>query len=152
MMMKIHHASQIHYLKKNILTLETSDNEHRLDLQEKEVPVIPKIRLVDKIKDFCIQLKTEEGSPQIYKLPNLIVNTYPEKKLRKITVGSQTYTETNEDKILIVGSTGSGKTTFLNGVSNYLYGVEWEDNCRFKIVSDEDEGEQNKSKSQVVQQ
>lgn len=104
-------------------------------------PIIQKIRLIDKIKDLCIQLPTETGCPQIYKLPKIITNSYPEQKIRKVIVGPYTNAVKNDIKILIVGQTGSGKTTFINGISNYLYGVKWEDNCRFKIVSDEDENE-----------
>ena len=113
---------------------------------------IQKISLVDKVKFFCVQLKTEEGCPQIYKLPKFETKNFPEQKLRKITVGPQSHTEKEEITILIVGQTGSGKTTFLNGISNYLYSVEWEDDCRFKIVSDEDEGQQGKDKNQAVSQ
>ena len=101
------------------------------------------IRLVDIIKELSVPIKTEEGCPQIYKLPSIITHENPSKKLRKITIGPQISSLKEEIKILIVGMMGSGKTTFLNGIANYLYGVKWDDNFRFKIVSEEEECKTN---------
>ncbi|CAL4067782.1 unnamed protein product, partial [Meganyctiphanes norvegica] len=40
--------------------------------------------------------------------------------------------------ILVVGQTGSGKSSFINAMINYTYGVEYEENFRFKLVDDMD--------------
>ena len=112
---------------------------------------MPQYRLADIIKEQCITIKTEEGCPQIYKLPSYITYIDPSRKLRKITVGHQINSFKEEVTILIVGICGSGKTTFLNGVANYLYGVKWEDDFRFKVVSSEDNDEINDpSKNQTT--
>ena len=118
-----------------------------VELQEK-----PKIGLANKIKKYCILLKTKEGYPRVYKLPQVITKIHPNKKIRKIRVGPERKVIKEEITILIVGQIGSGKTTLLNGFANYLYGVEWTDNCRFKVVSDEDDGENRTAYHQAINQ
>lgn len=40
-----------------------------------------------------------------------------------------------QDKvIMVVGATGSGKTTLINGFVNYIFGIEWKDSFRFKMI------------------
>ncbi len=39
-----------------------------------------------------------------------------------------------------MGATGSGKTTMINAMTNFILGVEWEDNFRFMIVDEEVKG------------
>ncbi|KAG8148135.1 hypothetical protein E2320_022829 [Naja naja] len=36
--------------------------------------------------------------------------------------------------ILVMGATGCGKTTLINGMINYILGVQWEDNFLFKLI------------------
>ena len=43
-----------------------------------------------------------------------------------------------EKVILIVGETGSGKTTLINSMINYVFGVEYEDEFRFKLPTEND--------------
>ena len=43
----------------------------------------------------------------------------------------------NAETFLILGATGSGKTTIINAFANYLWGVEYKDDYRYKIVKDE---------------
>ncbi|XP_067865197.1 uncharacterized protein [Heterodontus francisci] len=38
--------------------------------------------------------------------------------------------------ILVLGATGAGKTTFINGMINYILGVEWKDNFRYKLIDE----------------
>ena len=40
-------------------------------------------------------------------------------------------------KIMVVGQTGSGKTTLLNSFINYLLGIQFEDNFRYKIIHED---------------
>ncbi|XP_069026098.1 uncharacterized protein [Embiotoca jacksoni] len=38
--------------------------------------------------------------------------------------------------IVLLGATGSGKSTLINGMINYLVGVEWKDDLRFKLINE----------------
>ncbi len=91
------------------------------------------------LKKF-IKVSIPEKHSEIYQLPTYTDVEDPKLKLRKITVGEKKSFDLKETiNILIVGKTGSGKTTFLNGIANYLFGVKWEDNFRLIIVTDLDE-------------
>ncbi|XP_053186856.1 uncharacterized protein LOC128369805 [Scomber japonicus] len=48
--------------------------------------------------------------------------------------------------IMVLGATGAGKSTLINGMINYILGVEWEDSFRFKLVHED------QSKSQAHSQ
>ena len=42
-----------------------------------------------------------------------------------------------EKVLLVVGATGAGKSTLINGMVNYIMGVKWEDDFRFKVAVEE---------------
>lgn len=54
----------------------------------------------------------------------------------------------NDKTIMLVGATGSGKSTLIDGFANYLFGVNWEENFRFTLVDLEHE-EKRRLKDQV---
>ena len=41
-----------------------------------------------------------------------------------------------EKVLLLVGGTGSGKTTWINGLFNYIHGMEWTDEYRVKLIEE----------------
>jgi GTP-binding protein EngB required for normal cell division len=49
--------------------------------------------------------------------------------------------------ILVMGATGSGKTTLINGMINFIFDVQWEDTFRFQLIE-----EQTAGRSQVDSQ
>jgi nicotinamide riboside kinase len=53
-----------------------------------------------------------------------------------------------EKTIMLVGSTGSGKSTLVDGIVNYVMGVSFEDPFRFTLVKLEDD-ERRKTGNQV---
>uniref|UniRef100_A0A3P8QXM1 SNTX thioredoxin-like domain-containing protein n=1 Tax=Astatotilapia calliptera TaxID=8154 RepID=A0A3P8QXM1_ASTCA len=44
------------------------------------------------------------------------------------------FAEVQNHTIMLFGATGSGKSTLIDGMINYIVGVEWEDSFRFKLV------------------
>ena len=56
----------------------------------------------------------------------------------------------DEKAILVVGATGSGKTTWINAILNYILGVKYTDNFRYKMVVDKNATNQACSQTQNV--
>ena len=69
-------------------------------------------------------------------------------KITKYVVGQNKtfYTEGSEKVLMIVGATGAGKTTLINSMINYLFGVNFEDDFRLQLISE------NSGKSQAHSQ
>lgn len=47
----------------------------------------------------------------------------------------------DEKTIMLVGEIGSGKSTLIDGIVNYVVGVNFDDPFRFTLVKEEEEGE-----------
>lgn len=47
-----------------------------------------------------------------------------------------------EKTIMLVGATGSGKTTLVDGIVNYVTGIRFDDPFRFTIVQPEEDNEE----------
>lgn len=52
--------------------------------------------------------------------------------------------------LMVVGATGAGKSTLINAIANYIFGVEWDDGFRFKLIPDEGSGSEAHSKTQCI--
>ena len=55
-----------------------------------------------------------------------------------------------EKVFMVVGATGAGKSTLVNGMVNYLLGVQWNDEFRFKIITEESKASQAHSQTQYI--
>ena len=71
-----------------------------------------------------------QGSKLIGNSNGLDLYLYPEKKFTPEQVKKAI-------KIMVVAQTGSGKTTLLNSFINYLLGIKFEDNFRYKIIHED---------------
>lgn len=91
----------------------------------------------------------EDGSPAIYRL-----NMREEMKLENSMIARKSIGRPcrnghgeNERVFLVVGATGAGKSTLINGMVNYILGVEWKDDFRFKIITEDDKKSQADSQT-----
>ncbi|VDI43312.1 Hypothetical predicted protein [Mytilus galloprovincialis] len=78
------------------------------------------------------------GIPAVYRLPIREIRQArnEESQTRKFILGTPGY-NTKEKTIMIVGATGSGKSTLINGIANYVIGVTWDDPFRFTFIHPE---------------
>ncbi|CAK6981345.1 uncharacterized protein LOC122993437 [Scomber scombrus] len=83
------------------------------------------------------------GSPSLYKLPLKEEDMDIDGCLR-FDFGKESMKQNRT--IMLFGATGSGKSTLINGMINYIVGVEWKDNFRFRLV------DEHQSKSQAESQ
>lgn len=56
----------------------------------------------------------------------------------------------NNRTIMVMGATGSGKSTLIDGMINYILGVNWKDDYRFKLVKEVQRGTQAESQTSEV--
>lgn len=104
-------------------------------------------RLADAVKQKSRALDPQTGRLPLYKVP------LEEEKLqiaeckryrfgKDITKPSRT--------IMVLGETGSGKSTLINGMINYILGIEWDDSYRFKLVNEDPARSQAESQTSEV--
>ncbi|XP_071235011.1 uncharacterized protein [Salvelinus alpinus] len=107
-----------------------------------------------KIQDIISQrnkksIIIEQGPPERYKLVTNKQRLDQDNKLRRCTFGERDPTTINKT-ILVVGETGTGKSTLINVMVNYVLGVEWKDKVWFEIVEEKIEEEKRKTESRTT--
>ena len=116
---------------------ETPDSQTDFSAQGQR-HTIPKVSLSSS-KRLALQVKDQSectGHQSIYKLKLLLVAKDKEKGVAKYRFGKPR-PDTHEYVVMLVGATGAGKSTLINGMVNYILGVDWEDDFRFKLIADE---------------
>ncbi|XP_071944804.1 uncharacterized protein [Antedon mediterranea] len=99
------------------------------------------LNISQEIKNENILLNSRlvyTGSPSVYALNLEEVVKIESEKIHKYEFGNRNRNKPTIDKvIMLVGATGAGKSTFINGLINYVFGVKWEDRYRFKLVHED---------------
>ncbi|XP_028606277.2 uncharacterized protein LOC114607335 [Podarcis muralis] len=77
----------------------------------------------------------EDGQPSVYVLP-LEATSDRSAPVQTYQLGKENMQVPNK-VIVMMGATGSGKTTLVNAMINHILGVQWEDDFRFKLTQAE---------------
>jgi molecular chaperone DnaK len=120
----------------------TQDNRASTPLSPRQLYRLKSIPVNSDVKVRMRDVSTiiQDGDPVIYQLPlkrDSINYKLADAKfdIAKYHIGQPNHAE--EKVIMIVGATGEGKTTLINSMVNYILGVEYEDDFRFKLTADE---------------
>uniref|UniRef100_A0A3B3SND6 Septin-type G domain-containing protein n=1 Tax=Paramormyrops kingsleyae TaxID=1676925 RepID=A0A3B3SND6_9TELE len=87
--------------------------------------------LADQIKGKSECLS--KGFPSVYKVPLQEIHTNLD-GCKIYAFGKENIRE--HRTIMVIGATGAGKSTLINGMINYILDVKWEDNFRFKLIDE----------------
>ena len=129
-----------------------SDSGPGKDSEVSTLKTKTKVRLAEGMLKHSAE-KIKDGPPNIYKLRLQEVTVDEKKQLKKCAIGKPDPRSSPEEKVIMVlGATGAGKTTLINGMTNYLLGVEWEDEFRFKLIVDEGDTETSSDTAQAHSQ
>ena len=114
----------------------------------------PKNEVVSKFNKNLINNShfiESKHSMKLYKLNLHETSKNDSSRIQKNEFGrSKTGSYVKDEKvIMILGATGSGKTTLINSMINYVFGVEYKDKFRFKLVAEYGDGGGNQAHSQT---
>ena len=127
-----------------IFQIEALCRDHVSELSKAEI-LMPKHQMIKR------GVKMETKGKPIYVLPMRDTTVGHEKLCRKeLGKPSVPGIIQNEKVVLVVGATGSGKTTWINAILNNILDVKYSDNFRFKLVIDEDAANQSVSQTQHI--
>ncbi|XP_068120803.1 uncharacterized protein [Hyperolius riggenbachi] len=100
------------------------------------------IPLLTKLSKYLSQ-KEQEGPLTIYKRPE-------EGKSGGVWKFGIESANKNNKVIMFVGETGSGKSSLINTLITFIFGLKWEDNYRIKLIDDKTGRNQAHSQTQHI--
>ena len=88
---------------------------------------------------------------KLYQPPMICLQEKLNERIAVRAIGAENPNFPAPGKVLMaVGATGSGKTTFINALTNYIYGVDWNDDFRYKLITDEGVPSQTNSQTSWI--
>ena len=106
-------------------------------------------RVAQVYKQIAYSKLIKPGQPEVYLLTAKEYST--SSNIRWFKIGSPNTTTSNGDHkfIILMGATGSGKSTLINGMVNFIFGIQWNDPFRFECVREDDSVVRNQAYSQT---
>ena len=128
--------------------VENDKGKSPCSLESDSIKTEPPLALKKKLQSKC--KKIQEDSPTVYELPTYVKfqNELIEKK--DVAFDRSSAVTVQRKVLMLVGATGAGKTTLINGIANYIMGVEWADEFRFKLITEKQSSDQTKSQTKVI--
>ncbi|XP_039905297.1 uncharacterized protein LOC120744796 [Simochromis diagramma] len=105
------------------------------------------IKLSDAVKKISKLLESRSGHLPVYIIP-LTNNKFNVDGCKSFSFGKES-SKPNRT-IMLMGATGAGKSTLINGMINYILGVKWEDPYRFNLVNETQSTSQAHSQTSEV--
>ena len=147
----------INKLKRELIIGGTQQQKSSSQVKLEAVPVEEmetnnnnKKRLAEEILPHCHFIGKNPNKMNLYQLPLTKAAQSSSSKTDRWVFGRPSPTRVESKTILLMGATGSGKTTLINAMVNYIFGVEWEDPFRFMLINEE--GDSTRPKSQMHSQ
>lgn len=97
--------------------------------------------------------KITDGSPSVYKLSRNERMRRESSMIARQSIGrapGKVKGRLTEKVLMVVGATGAGKTTLINGMVNFILGVDWKDPFRYKLVVDNKKVSQANSQTKDI--
>ncbi|XP_064640966.1 titin-like [Lineus longissimus] len=89
----------------------------------------------EHIISISTPVTSDKGMP-LYQVPLHLNMMHKEERIRRYEFGPKPAIPKPEKVLLVVGATGAGKSTLINGLFNYVIGVEWTEENRFRLVEE----------------
>ncbi|CAG0893183.1 unnamed protein product [Cyprideis torosa] len=122
------------YLKNPRGKEEEAQEEIAVDEDEEAITV----RLAEKIRQKSRKVRDSNTKIDIY--TPLEKTAVALGEVEKYEIGNMNVDIYQEKTIMVLGATGTGKTTFINSMANFLFEVKPSDTFRFKLITQEEEG------------
>lgn len=131
------------------------DNLNQANMNSPNQPIINLSDSLERIERLATRMRDESqiierNSPAAYQLSLREEMTDTKRMISKFQVGQPSFPKPSEKVLMVVGATGAGKTTLINGMVNYILGVEWKDDFRFKLIVDEGGKSQAHSQTKLI--
>ncbi|XP_032794837.2 uncharacterized protein LOC116931378 isoform X1 [Daphnia magna] len=145
-------SSEDHENNRPMTDINSQDHDMEMNVSS-EIPVsnrrIAEI-FADGSKRYADLIK--EGQPNIYQLnaKEILANEdFRWFEINRLDGSSPTPGRRDHKIIILMGATGCGKSTLINGMVNYILGVQWNDPFRFKCVREDEGVTRNQAHSQT---